>query len=159
MRFTIKNMQNLQILAKAGDLKTVVRVAFAYDYARGEITQALRFVAPDSIALYGEMETEIRALWITEPRQAYALGERMLAWMARPRWIISFDTGIEHALLPTGEDIELLHPLIPADGVQTTTVLDSETDYGQAVVRIYTEIPAGPVPRIVMTTLSTAFDN
>lgn len=154
--FTPANMVLVQVLASASDLKTVVRVVYAYDHSAEAVTAAIRFSAPEAIKEYGEVDMEIRALWIREARQAYALGERLIRRLARPLWSVIFETGIDYADLSPGDDIVLSHPYLPIEEPVTVTILDCEVDYGAAVVRITTEIPAGAAPKIVMETLSTA---
>ncbi|MFN3988533.1 MAG: carboxypeptidase-like regulatory domain-containing protein [Rhodocyclaceae bacterium] len=135
-------------------IRTVLRVLFDYDNAVGRHRRAIQLQAPGAIKDYGVLELEWDAGWLRSPRDAEALGRRMLAWLARPRWRVSFTRGF--ADIKSGAWADVDHPRSPISGRHR--LIDAELDLSVPALRCALESPVGPEPEIEMTRLSTAFD-
>jgi hypothetical protein len=157
--FGLHNMHGVSVSASYSNIKTVLRLPYAYDFALGEYTRALELEAPEMIAHpdYGRIETEMGAHWLYLPRDAHNVAERLLTRLARPIWDVSFATDIRYASLPPGAPIVLDHPLLPLVEPAACTVLDCVADLDGANLDITTEIPAGPVPRLTLASNATAY--
>ncbi|AVO33700.1 carboxypeptidase-like regulatory domain-containing protein [Ottowia oryzae] len=144
----------LQAATQATGIFTVLRVLYDYDHAAGRYRRAVQLRAPEAARDYGELELEWNAAWLRTPRQAEALGQRMLAWLARPRWRVSWQQSF--ADVETGAWAELAHPLAPITGRHR--LLAARLDLSTATLECTAEAPVGAVPVIETTKLSTAFE-
>ena len=143
-----------QAATEATGLCTVLRVLFDYDHAAARYRQAVQLRAPDAARDYGELEQEWHAPWLRTPRHAEALGRRMLAWLARPRWRVDWRQGWADA--PTGGWVQMAHPLVPLVGRHR--LVAARLDLSTASMDGSVEAPVGAVPVIETTRLSAAFD-
>lgn len=153
--FTLRNMHDLNVSAACGDICTVLSIRYAYDWAGGECRKALLLEAPDQIRRYGRISKTLELKWLSSPRQAYLAGERLLRYLSRPRWRVSFTAGPEYASIPPGTWVTVQHPHVPVSG--RMLVLDSELDPASASVRLTVDGIAGDVPHIAPAKLSEAY--
>lgn len=153
--FTVRNMKDLQISAFGGDICTAVSVRFAYDWARGEYKKALLLEAPELVERYGRTTRTFELKWLKSSRQAYLTGVRLLGYLSRPRWAISFTDGVVSASIPPGVWVTVAHPHVPVSGRMLT--LNGELDPSAASVRITVEAIAGDTPEIALAKLSEAY--
>ncbi|HRQ57672.1 MAG TPA: carboxypeptidase-like regulatory domain-containing protein [Azoarcus taiwanensis] len=133
---------------------TVLRVLFDYDNAAGRHRRAIELRAPGAVKDYGVLDLEWDAGWLRSPRDAEALGRRMLAWLARPRWRVSWSR--DYADIRPGAWADIAHPRAPIVGRHR--LLDAELDLASPELRCVVEAPVGAAPEIAMTRLSTAFE-
>ena len=145
---------DLQAATSATGIHTALRVLYDYDHAAGRFARAIQLEAPDAIKDYGRLELEWPAPWLRTPRQAEALGQRMLAWLARPRWRVSWRQSL--ADVATGSWVEIDHPRSPVQGRHR--LVGAELDLDAAVLACAIEAPVGAPPAIETTRLSAAFD-
>uniref|UniRef100_UPI002589F1A5 carboxypeptidase-like regulatory domain-containing protein n=1 Tax=Simplicispira sp. TaxID=2015802 RepID=UPI002589F1A5 len=92
--------------------------------------------------------------WLRTPRHAEALGQRMLTWLARPRWRVTWQHSF--ADVSTGAWVDMAHPLSPVQGRHR--LVSAELDLSSASLSCAIEAPVGDVPAIQTTRLSSAFD-
>lgn len=142
-----------QAEAVAAGLVTVLRVLYDYDHAAGRYRRAIQLRAPEAVRDYGELEMEWPAPWLRTPRQAEALGQRMLGWLARPRWRQSWQQ--PWADVATGAWVRLDHPLMPVTGRHR--LLSARLNLSRASLEASVEAPVGPSPQVETMRLSEAF--
>ena len=145
---------DMQASADASGIITVLRVLYDYDHAAARYRRAVQVQAPDAIKEYGALEQEWQAPWLRSPRHAEALGQRMLAWLSRPRWRLSWQ--MSFADIPTGGWIDIHHPLSPVQGRHR--LLGAELDLSAAALSCSIEAAVGDALIIETTKLSTAFE-
>lgn len=138
----------------ATGIYTVLRVLYDYDNAGGRYRRAIELQAPDAAKEFGRLELEWNAPWLRTPRHAEALGQRMLAWLARPRWRVTWT--MSFADVATGAWVNIEHPLSPISGRHR--LLNAELDLSAASLACTAEAPVGAPPAIETTQLSTAFE-
>lgn len=146
--------QGLQATTSAQGVYTVLRVLYDYDHAAQRYRRAIQLRAPDAVKDYGELELEWPAPWLRSPRDAEALGQRILPWLARPRWNVTWQQSYADA--PTGGWADVSHPLSPLQGRHRLVTADM--DLGAATLACAIEAPVGAAPAIETMRLSTAFD-
>ena len=146
--------QGLQASTTAAGLHTAVRVLYDYDHAAQRYRRAIQLQAPEAVKDFGLLELEWPAPWLRTPRQAEELGQRVLGWLARPRWRVTWQHSF--ADVATGGWVDIAHPLSPISGRHR--LVSAELDLSSAGLACAVEAPVGPVPEIETTTLSTAFD-
>lgn len=146
--------QGLQATTSATGLYTALRVLYDYDHAAQRYRRAIRLQASDAIKDYGLLELEWPAPWLRTPRHAEALGQRMLTWLARPRWRVTWQHSF--ADVSTGAWVDMAHPLAPVQGHHR--LVSAELDLSSASLSCAIEAPVGDVPAIQTTRLSSAFD-
>lgn len=137
---------------------TALRVVYDTDHAAGRPRRALALECPEAIRRYGRIEREWDAGWLRSPRDAQRLGERLLGWMARPRWRVRWQAPLAdgwRTMLPGGL-ARLDHPRSPLAGVQRLLAADIDPDGLRVDCAV--EAPVGNLPKIVTTALSTAFE-
>ena len=144
----------LQATTSATGIYTVLRVLYDYDHAGGRYRRAVQLQAPEAIRDYGALELEWQAPWLRTPRQAEQLGNRMLSWLARPRWRITWQQSF--ADVATGAWVDIDHPLSPVQGRHR--LVSASLDLSAASLACAIEAPVGDAPMIETTQLSTAFD-
>lgn len=144
----------LQASTSATGLYTALRVLYDYDHAAQRYRRAIQLQASDAIKDYGLLELEWPAPWLRTPRHAEQLGQRMLAWLARPRWRVTWQQSF--ADVATGAWVDMAHPLSPVQGRHR--LISAELDLSSASLTCTIEAPVGDAPAIQTTRLSTAFD-
>lgn len=153
-RIDALRVHDLQAAAAANAIYTVLRVLYDWDDASGRYRRAVQLRAPEAARQYGELELEWPAPWLRTPRQAEALGRRMLAQLARPRWRVTWQQPF--ADLPTGAWIDMQHRLSPIGGRHR--LITAELDLASASMRCQIEAPVGDAPEIETERVSSAFD-
>lgn len=136
-------------------IATVLRVLFDYDWSTGKHRQALQIEAPAAVAQYGRIEREIDAGWLHTARQADQLARRLLAWMARPTWDVSWAGDISDPL-PPGGWVAMDHATSPISDTHRLIQADIDMDRGRIALAI--TAPAGAVPELSAAALASAFD-
>lgn len=144
----------LQASASATGLASVLRVLYDWDDAAGRYRRAVQLRAPEAVRAWGELAREWPAPWLRSPRDAEALGRRMLAQLARPRWRQSWRQPWADA--PTGAWVQVEHPLAPLQGRHR--LLAARLDLSAASLECSIEAPAGEAPAIETVQLSEAFE-
>lgn len=147
--------QDLQAATAAQGIYTVIRVLYDYDHAATRYRRAIQLRAPDAVREFGELELEWPAPWLRSPRHAEQLGQRMLAWLARPRWRVTWRQPAA-ASVATGAWVELVHPLSPLQGRHR--LVGADLDLSDASVACAVEAPVGAAPAVETMRLSSAFD-
>ncbi len=147
--------QDLQAATAAQGIYTVIRVLYDYDHAATRYRRAIQLRAPDAVREFGELELEWPAPWLRSPRHAEQLGQRMLAWLARPRWRVTWRQPAA-ANVATGAWVELAHPLSPLQGRHR--LVGADLDLSAASVACAVEAPVGAAPAVETMRLSSAFD-
>ena len=147
--------QDLQAATAAQGICTVIRVLYDYDHAATRYRRAIQLRAPDAVREFGELELEWPAPWLRSPRHAEQLGQRMLAWLARPRWRVTWQQPAA-ADVATGAWVELAHPLSPLQGRHR--LVGADLDLSDASVACAVEAPVGAAPAVETMRLSSAFD-
>lgn len=145
---------SLQASTTAQGIYTVLRVLYDYDHAAQRYRRAIQLRAPEAVKDFGVLEMEWPAPWLRTPRHAEALGQRMLAWLARPRWRVTWQQ--PYADVATGGWVDVNHPLSPLQGRHR--LITADLDLSAASLSCAIEAPVGDAPAIETTRLSTAFD-
>ena len=155
--FNSKLMDGVSAVSSQGDLVTVLRILFDYDYGTRTFRKAVQLEAVESIRKYGRIEKEIQAYWISSFRSVVQMGERQLKYYARPKWSISFTTSLDYADIPSGEWVILEeHPLLPVFG--SVLVSDASLDLSAGEVSFVVEKVVGDPVKTEITRLSEAFE-
>lgn len=154
MRVSPITASDVQAECSHEGMRTVLRVLFDYDNAVGRHRRAIQLQAPAAVKEYGVLELEWDAGWMRSPRDAEALGRRMLAWLARPRWRVSWTSSF--ADVRPGAWADISHPRSPIAGRHR--LIDAELDLSAPGLRCMVEAPVGGEPEIELTRLSTAFE-
>ena len=154
MRVDKLSATNLKATTRATGIYTVLRVLYDFDHAAGRYRRAIQLQAPEAVKDYGVLELEWPAPWLRTPRHAEALGQRMLPWLARPRWLVTWQHSF--ADVATGARVQIDHPLSPIQGRHR--LLNAELDVSAASLACTVEAPVGAAPVIETMKLSTAFD-
>lgn len=145
---------NLKSTSSATGIFTVLRVLYDWDHAAARYRRAIQLQAPEAVKDYGVLEMEWPAPWLRTPRHAEELGQRMLAWLARPRWKVTWQES--YADVDTGAWVHIDHPLSPIAGRHR--LISAELDLSAASLTCTVEAPVGDAPTIETTRLSSAFD-
>ncbi len=116
-------------------LANVLRVKFDYNAATSQHDQVVQIENAASILTYGRIETEWDAGWLHESRHADALGRRLLAWLAAPRWRVEW--AMPRTDLRPGEWVDLQHPASPVSGQHR--LIGVETHHGNLNARLVIE--------------------
>lgn len=124
------------------DLATVLVLNF--DALAGELRQSVEVAAPDAVADFGRRERVVEAPWITDPRVALAVAERLLRGAARRTWSVT--AAAVPGRIRCGQWVEVQHPLAPASG--PALVLAAAHDLNTRRTRLTVRMPADPVPRV-----------
>lgn len=140
--------------ASAGDLATVARAAFAYDWAANGARQSVTVQAPDAVREFGLLEAEMDLGGVRTARDALAIARARLADLARPSWTIraTVDGGLQ---VERGESVTMAHPRAPAGAA---LVLSTARDRARGTLELVLWMPAGAAPRIEMTQRAQAVD-
>ncbi|MDO5289352.1 MAG: carboxypeptidase-like regulatory domain-containing protein [Pseudomonadota bacterium] len=154
LRADALSASGLQAEAEATGLCTVLRVLYDWDHAARRYRRAVQLRAPDAVREYGALERDWPAPWLRSPRHAEALGRRLLADLARPRWRVGWQQ--PWADVPTGAWVQLEHPLAPVTGRHR--LLAARLDVSSATLGCEIEAPVGDAPHIDTERLSEAFD-
>jgi len=128
-------------------------VTVHYAYRDGRPRAAVLIEAPDSIRDHGRHEAVIDARWVSDRTVAVALGTRHVEHYARPVWAVRAHTRV---LLSVGDRVNVGHPLVPVSG--SYPVRDATIDLAAEETTITVEAPAGPVPRITLTSLAVGIE-
>jgi len=153
--FTVKNMDGLGIAAAGGDIYTTLSIRYDFDWSKGEFRKALLLEASVQIEIYGRVPYTLESRWLKSPRQAYLIGERLLGYLSRPRWQVTFTDGPQSSAIPPGVWITVTHPHVPASG--RMLVMNSELDPSSASVTLTVEAITGDTPEIALAKLSEAY--
>lgn len=145
---------DLQAGTDATGIYTSLRVLYDYDHAAQRYRRAIQLQAPDAIKAYGTLEMEWTAPWLRTPRHAEQLGQRMLSWLARPRWRVTWRQSF--ADVPTGAWVDVTHAISPVHGRHR--LVSAELDLSGAQLSCAIESPVGDAPLIETARLSTAFE-
>lgn len=117
-----------------GGLANVVRLEYAYDWSTGEPTASIEVEDDESIRLYGRIEVTRQAHWLHSERQADALARRWLAWMATPKWRMTWRCA-DIDLRP-GDWADIDHPASPISGRHRILSVDADYDALTAIVTV-----------------------
>lgn len=151
---TAQSATDMRADTSATGLVTELRVLYDWDHAAARYRRAVQLSAPEAVRQYGTLELEWPAPWLRSPRHAEQLGQRMLGWLARPRWRASWAMPL--ADIATGAWVDIDHPLSPIQGRHR--LIHAELDTSRATISCTAEAPVGPAPVIETTRLSTAFE-
>ena len=124
-------------------------VRYAFDGDEPQATVQLE--CPASVARHGRRGTTLDARWVTSGRVATAVATRLLQRAGRPSWTVEA-TGVKRALR-IGDGVAFDHPRLPIAG--TFRVLARETLPATGVSTLRFEMPAGPVPSVVLVRQSS----
>jgi len=150
--------KDLQSSCEATGITTSLRVLYDWDYAAGRYLKAIQITAPEAEKQHGTLALEWPAPWLRSSRHAEALGQRILRYLARPRWRLTWQQAWTHeaATTPTGAWADIQHPLSPVAG--RVRLINASLDLGQATLQCAAEAAAGEAPQIETQRLSSAFE-
>jgi hypothetical protein len=135
-------------------IATVLRVLYDQDHATGQPRRAIQLSAPQAVAQYGRIEREWQAPFLRSPRQAQQLGQRLLQWLARPTWTLTWT--MPDQALTAGDTVLLAHPALPYAG--TVTLTDVQRDLSKATLTLQAQAASGSAPDVAIERLSSSFD-
>lgn len=151
---TVLNVERISAEATAGELATVARAAFGYDWAIGGARQAVTVSAPDAVQAYGRLEVELDMGAVRTARDALSIAQARLAMMARPGWTLRATVDAYLAIAP-GDTVAVDHPRVPAG---SALALSTARDRSRGTLEIVAWMPAGSAPRIEMIQRALAVD-
>lgn len=150
----VRVVDQLTAEAAAGDLATVARAAFDFDWAASGARQSVTVTAPDAVREYGRLEVEMHLPGVRTARDALAIASARLADLARPGWTIR--ATVDGALqVACGEYVAMSHPRVP---VGTAMVLSTARDHARGTLDLVMWMPSGAAPRVEMTQRAHAVD-
>lgn len=156
-RIDPRNARDPVATTQASDITTVLRILYDYDHGGQRYRRAIQLQAPDAVKEYGSLELDWPAPWLRTPRHAEALGQRILSWLSRPRWRVTWrQSAAVPDILTTGAWVDMQHPLSPIQGRHR--LINAELDLSSAEVACTIEAPVGDSRAIETTRLSTAFE-
>ena len=150
--------KDLQSSCEATGITTQLRVLYDYDHAAGRYLKAIQLTAPDAEKAHGALMLEWPAPWLRSPRHAEEMGRRILSYLARPRWRMTWQQAwtADAASIPTGAWAHIAHPLAPVQG--SVRLLNATLDLGSATLQCTACAAAGDAPAIETQRLSSAFE-
>ncbi|MBR6976292.1 MAG: carboxypeptidase regulatory-like domain-containing protein [Ottowia sp.] len=150
--------KDLQATCDATGITTGLRVLYDYDHAAGRYLKAIELTAPEAAKEHGLLTLEWPAPWLRSPRHAEAMGRRILSYLARPRWRMTWQQAwtADAAATPTGAWAHIAHPLAPVQG--RVRLLGATLELGSATLQCTAEAAAGDAPAITTQRLSSAFE-
>ena len=151
----VSNTHTISARTDNTNLATVARVAYARDWAAGAERGALRLVAPDALARWGELVLDIALPAVRRARDALTFATARVADSARATWTVTADVDARIGPLQAGQTVTLAHPHVPAGlALLTAVVYDRE----QAVLQITATLHVDAAPTIEMQRRTTAVD-
>ena len=120
-------------------MANVVRIKYDYDWSAGEHKKTVQIEDAESIKRYGRLEKEWDAGWLHLERQARALGDRLIATLAAPRWTVTWEDDAINVM--PGDWIEIDNQAAPITGRQR--VLAADLDLSRLVTTITVEAAPG----------------
>lgn len=143
----VLDAQNLSSRFEDSEIYTTCQINYAYDWASESYGASVTLQADDiAIDEYGERPYIVDARWLTSGALADQLGERLLPYLASPKWRTTFTAKhggvVAPENIPVGGVINLYHPLAPISGdiivqkkrlqqASKNTVLDVESGTGR----------------------------
>ena len=117
----ILDSRNYSAQYDESDIQTQLQISYDYDWSGNRHQQSV-LLSTDRQAIDedGERPIDIDARWLQSGALADQLGERLLPYLARPRWRVSFDAGNGGVFpaeeIPAGGVISITHPSSPITG-------------------------------------------
>lgn len=144
------------------EIQTQLQISYDYDWSENLHRQSVLLSADrQTIDDEGERPVDIDARWLQSGALADQLGERVLPYLARPRWRVSFDAGyggvVNSQDIPVGGIIDVTHPSSPLTSshvVQRKTVERATLNTTLTI-----EGAVGRVPDIEIVQRSAQFAN
>lgn len=131
-----------------GDIYTVLRISYGYDYAAGQPAGSVVVEAPQAIERFGRIPLDLDWRFSTRAGDAAANGKRLLEYLARPRAMLSIQSTRPDALKARpGDWVTLNDPRIPVDGLDLF-VTESAYDPRRRSTTISAETALGPAPGV-----------
>lgn len=136
--------------AMANDL--TVQYGFSSDDPSGSV----QLDAPDYVARYGRRAESLAAHWITSPRVAYAVAERLLTARARPRYAVTVEA--IPGTLQVFDSVQLEHAALPVSGA--VQVLSREVAQGarKPQTKVTAMATVGEAPALRLVRQAVAFE-
>jgi len=138
---------------RADDLADRLRVDWGCDYAKDRPLGSLLLRAD---ADHGGRERTLVLPWIVSPRDALAIGKRVLAQWARPIWTIDATCAWQPDPWPIGATVFIDHPHLPAGLAQ---VVGRELDPARAQQRYRLRLTTGQPPAVRLDATAQALDD
>lgn len=136
--------------ASATSIATAIEVRFDYDFSADDFRGTVRAEATDAIDRFGRIDLAWDAGWLIYPSAAIELATRLLEYRARATWRFTWTTDRE---IVGGEWVSVLQRLAPVQG--DAFVTGTERDFTRGEAKITAETPAGAIPRIAITQVSS----
>lgn len=140
--------------SNAGDLATLIRADFAFDWASGASRQSVTVQAPDAAATYGHIEVALDLGGVRTARDALAITRGRLEMMARPGWTVRATVPVSMQIA-LGDTVTLDHPRVPRGDA---LVIATSRDLVRGALELVCRMPAGAAPRLVLVQRAQAFD-
>lgn len=151
----ILNTRTISVRAENTGRATVGRVTYAFNWATGAASGAIRLASADALARWGELPVDIPLPAVRKARDALAFATLALADSARAAWVVTADVDARVGAIKAGQTIQLDHPHVPPGLASVTAVThDREQDSLHVLAILYVESP----PKIIMQRQSTAID-
>lgn len=140
--------------SSADAIITCYVLRFSYDFSAGTYRGAVSGEAPDAVERYGRLTADWDAPWLLDPAAAVALATRLLQYRARPQWRYQWRTTAPAVV--GGDWVSVGSWLAPVMG--EAFVISTEKDLATDETLVYAEIPAGEVPRVNVTQVSSRLE-
>lgn len=151
----VANTHQISARTDSTTLASLARVTYAHDWAAGAARGALRLVAPDAVARWGELVLDIDLPAVRRARDALAFASARLADSARSTWTVTADVDARIGTLLAGQVVALAHPYAPSGVALLTAVVH---DREQAVLHITATLYVDAAPSIEMQRRMTSID-
>jgi hypothetical protein len=139
--------------SSAGSLATILEVRFDFNHADKTFHGAVRAEAPAAIERFGRIEAVWDAGWLRDSAAAVALASRLLAYKSRATWRYTWRTPLA---IVGGSWVVVDQRRAPVRGEAFVT--GTERDMVKGDTAITAECPAGPVPRVTISQISSRLE-
>lgn len=153
--FDSTNMASVKSISTADAIATETRLAYHLDWHTDATTRSVIVSAPQARKTYGGNGIDCTAHWLTNPRQALNLANRILKHRGRPVWQVAWTGGLDCKHLLPGDTVSITHPLVPISG--SCMLLSVETDIFGGTVSMSAEMYADVSPVVELTGSASAW--
>lgn len=131
------------------DIATELTIEFDYEPARDLYRQSVTLKAQASEDSYGKRASTMQAGALSTRREALRLGQRLLPYLARPRWQQQATiAGDDAVALPPGVFVNITATHLPIAGQVLVTGVTREYETNGATIEL--EQPYGPAPAVAL---------
>ena len=156
----VLDARNVSSRYEDSEIFTTGQINYDYDWANETYQASVTLQADDrAIEEYGERPITIDARWLNKGALADQLGERLLPYLARPKWKTRFAAGFGGVVsadqIPVGAAINMQHPMAPING--DIIVQSKRVQRASKATVLEIEAAAGREPSVTIVQRSEQF--